>query len=86
MTYFMIDSTYEKLKNFQRVKSLREIFHSESGKKIFEDETIIKIKENINDFKKKEQIRLRKIEALTQLLNRIEEKVLHNKFHNINRL
>ncbi len=85
MTYFMTECTYEKLKNFQRVKSLREIFHSESRKKIFEDETIFKIKENINNYKKKEQIRLRKIEALTQLLNKIEENVIHNRFHNINR-
>lgn len=85
MTYFMHEYTYEKLKNFQRVKSLKEIFHLESKKKIFEDETIFKIKENINNYKKKEQIRLRKIEALSQLLDKIEEKVIHNKFHNTNR-
>ena len=85
MACFMKEYTYEKLKNFQRVKSLKEIFHSESRKKIFEDETIFKIKENINNYKKKEQIRLRKIEALTQLLDKIEEKIIHKKFHNINR-
>jgi hypothetical protein len=85
MAYFMQEYTYEKLKNFQRVKSLREIFHSGSKKKILEDETIVKIKENINNYKKKEQIRLKKIEALTQLLDKIEKKVIHNKFRNINR-
>lgn len=85
MTYLLNEYTYEMLKKFQRVKSVREIFHLETGKKVFEDETILKIKENIYNYKKREQNRLRKIEALTRLLDKIEEKSIYHKFHNLNR-
>lgn len=76
----MQNFAYEKLKNFQRVKSLKDILRLNDGKSCFEDETILKIKENIFNYKKREQERLRKIEVLTQLLNKIEEKTIHNKF------
>jgi hypothetical protein len=85
MTYFMNEFAYEKLKNFQRVKSLKELYHSQFKKNLYEDETIISIKENINNYKKKEQIRLKKIDFLTKLLEKIEEKTTNNKIIKVNR-
>lgn len=71
---------YAILKNFQRVKSINEIFQNKINKNILEDTTIIKIKENINNYKKKELIRLRKLEILNQLIDKVEAKIIQNKF------
>jgi transcriptional regulator len=85
MTFVMNEYTYEKLKKFQRVKSLKEFLISPINYQFFEDETILQIKENINKYKKVEQIRLRKIELLTVLLDKIEDKIVHKKLKEINR-
>lgn len=75
MSQGIIKQDYEKLKNFHRIKSLRDIFVVNSNYSFFEDETLTKIKENINNYKIKEQVRLKKIEKLTKFLERIEYKI-----------
>lgn len=78
MSQGIIKQDYEKLKNFHRIKSLRDIFVVNSNYSFFEDETLTKIKENINNYKIKEQVRLKKIEKLTKFLERIEYKIKNN--------
>ncbi|APJ02944.1 hypothetical protein [Silvanigrella aquatica] len=85
MNLLINEYSYEKLKKFHRVKSLKEIPTSEIIHPIFEDETISKIKENINSYIKLEQIRMKKIEYLTHLLDKIEKKVVQKKNYKLNR-
>lgn len=82
MNDFMFKKNYERLKKFHRVKSLKEILNIEFSSHVFEDETIIKIKENINNYKKREQIRLNKIDILTKLLEKIDLKIHQKKILN----
>ena len=82
MNDFMFKKNYERLKKFHRVKSLKEILNIEFSSRVFEDETIIKIKENINNYKKREQIRLNKIDILTKLLEKIDLKIHQKKILN----
>ncbi|WP_186645541.1 hypothetical protein [Fluviispira vulneris] len=76
----MKEQTYNKLKNFHRVKNIKEISQKNINLGIFENNTIIKIQENIYNYKKKELERLRKLEILMELLKKIEEKSLHFKY------
>ncbi|KAB8029168.1 hypothetical protein [Fluviispira multicolorata] len=76
----MKEQTYKKIKNFHRINNINELFQKDLSANLFEDNTIIKIQENIYNYKKKELERLRKLEMLTQLLKRIEEKSLHLKY------
>ncbi|KAB8039879.1 hypothetical protein GCL60_06340 [Silvanigrella paludirubra] len=82
MNDFVFKKNYERLKKFHRVKSLKEILNIEFSSRVFEDETIIKIKENINNYKKREQIRLNKIDILTKLLEKIDLKIHQKKILN----
>ncbi|WP_397600961.1 hypothetical protein [Silvanigrella sp.] len=79
MNEFLSKKNYERLKKFHRVKSLKDILNIEFSSRIFEDETINKIKENINNYKKREQIRLNKIDILTKLLEKIDLKIHQKK-------
>ena len=76
----MKEQTYNKLKNFHRVKNINEISQKNINLSIFENSTIIKIQENIYNYKKKELERLRKLEILMELLKKIEERSLHYKY------
>ena len=82
MNDFVFKKNYERLKKFHRVKSLKEILNIEFSSRVFEDETIIKIKENINNYKKRDQIRLNKIDILTKLLEKIDLKIHQKKILN----
>ncbi|MBX9839408.1 MAG: hypothetical protein K2X69_13970 [Silvanigrellaceae bacterium] len=82
MNEFLSKKNYERLKKFHRVKSLKDILNIEFSSRIFEDETINKIKENINNYKKREQIRLNKIDILTKLLEKIDLKIHQKKILN----
>ncbi|BBH52149.1 hypothetical protein JCM31447_05890 [Fluviispira sanaruensis] len=76
----MKEQTYNKLKNFHRVKNIKEISQKNINPSIFENNTIIKIQENIYNYKKKELERLRKLEILMEILKKIEERSLHYKY------
>ena len=82
MNEFLSKKNYERHKKFHRVKSLKDILNIEFSSRIFEDETINKIKENINNYKKREQIRLNKIDILTKLLEKIDLKIHQKKILN----
>jgi hypothetical protein len=47
----MTNDSYERLKNFYRVKSLSEIFKKKQTDLFFEEETLFQIKKNISNFR-----------------------------------
>ncbi|WGL58931.1 hypothetical protein QEJ31_10400 [Pigmentibacter sp. JX0631] len=80
MSHLFLNQNYDRLKVFHRIKSLKDFIAFENRKIIFEDETFLKIKENVDIYKNKEQVRLKKIELLTKILEKIEIKMRFNNF------
>lgn len=82
MNSLSFEKNYDRLKKFHRVRSLTEIFSKHFSSGFFEEETLKNIKENISNYKKKEQLRLNKLEFLTKLLEKIDLKINQNKILN----
>ncbi len=80
MSQVLLNRNYERLRNFYRINSLKDFFNLKAKAVLFEDETLNSIKENINNYKLKEQLRLKKIENLTKILEKIEYKIKLGKY------
>ena len=80
MGQVLLNRNYERLRNFYRINSLIDYFKLKNKTIKFEDETLHSIKENINNYKLKEQLRLKKIEKLTKILEKIEYKIKLGKY------
>lgn len=78
----MKEQKYAKLKCFYRVSSVREIFNKMQTQNFFEESTISKIQENILAHKKREIERLKKIESLAKILQKVENQTVQYKFYN----